>query len=269
LTLIQVEAIMQNTLEKLPVPIQKKENVLAIASGKGGVGKTWFSITLSHVLSQMNRKCLLFDGDLGLANVDIQLGLMPDRDLSSVVAGHITLKQACHYYQDGNFDILAGRSGVGNFASLSPMKITNLRNELYQLSNQYHHVVIDLGAGVERTMRLLSAYAGRYIVVTNAEPTALTDAYAFIKLTLYEDPRADIHILVNIAESYQDGEKTYNTLARACREFLKYNPKLCGIVRRDRRVTECIRNQTPVLNKYPQTYAVADVRNIAKKLLSS
>ena len=87
----------------------------AVASGKGGVGKTWFAITLSHALANLGRKTLLFDGDLGLANVDIQLGLMPKHDLGTVVSGKLPLNQATLSFDDGGFDIIAGRSGFGEF----------------------------------------------------------------------------------------------------------------------------------------------------------
>ena len=90
-------------------------NVVAVASGKGGVGKTWFSITLSHAMARMGRRTLLFDGDLGLANVDIQLGLTPKYDLGSVIEGRIDLQQATLRH-DGGFDILAGRSGSGSLS---------------------------------------------------------------------------------------------------------------------------------------------------------
>src|SRR5580700_4785420 len=93
----------------LPCP-----NMIAIASGKGGVGKTWFAITLCHALAKRGKDVLLFDGDLGLANVDIQLGLTPERDLGAVVEGSSNLSGAVKKYKEGGFDILAGRSGSGS-----------------------------------------------------------------------------------------------------------------------------------------------------------
>ena len=97
------------SLAPRPVPRAKGRNVMAVASGKGGVGKTWFSITLAHALARVGRKVLLFDGDLGLANVDIQLGLMPKTDLGSVVACRLTLYHAMTHLPEGGFDIIAGR----------------------------------------------------------------------------------------------------------------------------------------------------------------
>ena len=126
--------------------------VIAVASGKGGVGKTWFAISLSQALSQAGSRTLLFGGDLGLANVDIQLGLMPERDLSSVIAGKLTLPQAVTKYDKGAFDIVAGRSGAGNLAALPIQRLTGLRDSLMRLADRYDRVVMDLGAGVDRTV---------------------------------------------------------------------------------------------------------------------
>lgn len=246
--------------------VPRTDNIIAIASGKGGVGKTFLSISLSQAFSKLNKKTLLFDGDLGLANVDIQLGLMPERDLGSVLGGGINLKQSIIHFDLANFDIIAGRSGVGNFATLPPLRLAQLRNELFALGNSYDFVLVDLGAGVDRTMRLLSAYAGSYIVVTNAEPTALTDAYAFIKITLYEDPDAKIKIIINMADSHKEGERTFLTLSNACREFLKISPQLAGVVRRDKKVPDSIRYQTPILTRHPSCHAASDIMDIAYRL---
>ena len=122
----------------------------AIASGKGGVGKTWFSITLAHALAKAGAKTLLFDGALGLANLDIQLGLTPKHDLGGVIAGRLTLNQAVTAYDEGDFDIIAGRSGSGGLVNISAGRMKLLSDDLGVLAAEYDKVLIDLGAGVER-----------------------------------------------------------------------------------------------------------------------
>jgi len=113
-----------------PLPRSKGRNVIAVASGKGGVGKTWLAITLAHALARAGARTLLFDGDLGLANVDIQLGLMPKHDLGSVLAGRLTLSQVAMTYEDGGFDIIAGRSGSGRLADIAPSRLQILGDDL-------------------------------------------------------------------------------------------------------------------------------------------
>ncbi len=241
--------------------------MIAVASGKGGVGKTWFAITLSHALAKEGRKTLLFDGDLGLANVDIQLGLMPKHDLGAVIAGKLPLNQAPIPFEDGGFDIIAGRSGSGNLANLTMNRLNTLGEDLLLLSSIYDHVVLDLGAGVERTVRNLTTHVDTVLVVTTDEPTALTDAYAFIKLTHMERPEQDIRVVINMANSTREGERTYNTILKACQGFLKFSPPLAGVIRRDVKVRETIRSQTSILVRFPNTEAAVDVGAIVDGLL--
>ncbi|HYE51360.1 MAG TPA: MinD/ParA family protein [Azospirillaceae bacterium] len=244
----------------------RRQNVLAVASGKGGVGKTFFSITLSHALARSGRRTLLFDGDLGLANVDIQLGLMPKRDLGQVIDGMVSLGGAAQRFPEGGFDIIAGRSGSGSLANLPPARLNQLRNELSDVARTYDWVVIDLGAGVDRNVRTFSGPAGTSLVVTTDEPTSITDAYAFLKLSYQANPSADLRVVINMAQSRNEGEKTYETLRMACRKFLNKEPQLAGIVRRDNKVRESIKTQTPLLVRFPNCEAAQDIEAIAQRL---
>ncbi|MEK9725555.1 MAG: MinD/ParA family protein [Rhodospirillaceae bacterium] len=246
----------------------RKRNMIAIASGKGGVGKTWFSITLAHALAKRGRRVLLFDGDLGLANLDIQLGLMPKQDLSGVIAGRLTLNQAVVDYDEGGFHVIAGRSGSGGLANIASSRLQMLGDDLSLLAASYDFVLLDLGAGVERTVRQLAHNAGTCVVLLTDEPTSLTDAYAFIKVTHAERPEIDFRIVTNGVNSTREGERTYNTLLKACQGFLKISPPFLGTIRRDNRVKQAIRNQTPLLTRYPNTEAAEDVEKIADIMLS-
>lgn len=240
------------------------KNVIAVASGKGGVGKTWFSITLSHALARAGKKVLLFDGDLGLANIDVQLGLMPKRDLNDVIRGRLGLDKVIQPYKDGGFDIIAGRSGQASLSALPSQRLTLLRDQLLEVADDYDIVLLDLGAGVDRTVRMLSACAIRTLLVTTDEPTSLTDAYAFIKLGSAAGMSKNIGVIVNQATSAAEGEKTYKTLLKACENFLRLTPPMIGMVRHDPRVKETIRHQTPILTRSPNAEAAEDVEKIAK-----
>lgn len=259
--------ISEPTPAHIPAARSKGHNLVAIASGKGGVGKTWFAITLAHSLSKKGARVLLFDGDLGLANLDIQLGLMPKHDLGSVIAGRMTLNQVIIAFEEGRFDIIAGRSGSGGLANISASRLQILNDDLILLAAAYDNVILDLGAGVEHTVRRLTHNVGTCVVLATDEPTSLTDAYAFIKITHMERPGIDIRIVVNIANSTREGERTYNTLLKACEGFLKISPPLLGVVRHDSKVSEAIRSQTSILTRFPNSVAVGDVETIAGKLL--
>lgn len=243
---------------------RKGKNVIAVASGKGGVGKTWFSITLSHALARSGKKVLLFDGDLGLANVDVQLGLMAKRDLNDVIRGRLSLDKVIQHYEEGGFDIIAGRSGQASLSALPSQRLAMLRDQLLEVAEKYDVVIIDLGAGVDRTVRMMSASATRTLLVTTDEPTSLTDAYAFIKLGNAAGMSKNVGIVVNQAPSNVEGEKTYKTLLKACENFLRLKPPLVGMVAHDPRVKDSIRHQTPILIRSPNTDAAEDVEDIAR-----
>ena len=239
-------------------------NMIAIASGKGGVGKTWLSVTLAHALANEGKKVLLFDGDLGLANVDVQLGLMPKRDLNDVIRGRLSLDKVTQEYEEGGFDIVAGRSGQASLSALPSQRLAYLRDQLTDICSQYDVVLIDLGAGVDRTVRMLSAAATQTLLITTDEPTSLTDAYAFIKLGNAAGMSKKVSIVVNQATSISEGEKTYKTLLKACENFLRLAPPIAGMIRLDPRVKESIRHQTPLLIRSPNTEAAEDVEKIAR-----
>ncbi len=257
-----------NALKDPPPATAPVRNMIAIASGKGGVGKTWLAITLAHCLARAGRRTLLFDGDLGLANLDIQLGLSPTHDLGGVLAGRYELAAAAQW-ADGGFHVIAGRSGSISLATLPANRLEMLSAELGNLAAAYHDVILDLAAGIERTVRRLALGAGTCLVVTTDEPTALTDAYAFIKLSLRQNPRADLRVVVNMATSTADGQRTHAVLARACRNFLRAAPPLAGVIRRDYRVPDTIRHQAPLLARHPACEAAQDVERLAKCLLET
>lgn len=237
--------------------------IILVASGKGGVGKTWFSIALCQALSERKQHILLFDGDLGLANVDIQLGLMPDYDLTQVVNGQVSLDEAITPFRDGGFDILAGQSGSGNLSHLTSQRMYYLKESLKKASKKYDRVFIDLGAGIGDNVKSLSDIAQRCIVIVTDEPTSLTDAYALIKITHLSIPLMKIEIVINQAESEIAGQRTYNTLLRVCKNFLNISPKLLGIIRRDQHVKHSICHQAATLTQFPGCNAAKDVKKIA------
>jgi flagellar biosynthesis protein FlhG len=262
------ETTTQKPMSPIPA-FRRGTNLVAVASGKGGVGKTWFSITLANALARMGKKVLLFDGDLGLANVDVQLGLMPKRDLNDVIRGRLSLDKVVQPFEDGNFDIVAGRSGQASLSALPSQRLAHLRDQLLEVAENYDIVIADLGAGVDRTVRMLSASATNTILITTDEPTSLTDAYAFIKLGNAAGMSKNVSIVVNMAPSEMEGEKTYKTLLKACQNFLRLAPPLAGMIRVDPKVKESIRHQTPILIRSPNTQAAEDVEKIAKYVWNS
>ncbi|MDX2094701.1 MAG: MinD/ParA family protein [Alphaproteobacteria bacterium] len=255
-----------NTSPTLTPPL-RGQNIIAVASGKGGVGKTWFSITLAGLFARAGRKTLLFDGDIGLANVDVQLGLTPTRDLGAVFAGQCSMRDAITHYEKGKFDILAGRSGSTSMANLGANRMQPAAVQLVALAESYDFVIIDLGAGIEQHVQVMSALASKVIVVLTDDPTSLTDAYAFIKLCITREQPPAVHVVVNQAASQKEGESTYAAINRATTNFLKFSPPLLGVIRKDNKVRDAIRSQSSLLETAPHTTAASDAATISIKLM--
>ncbi len=242
--------------------------LLAIASGKGGVGKTWFAITLAHALAARGRRILLVDADFGLANIDIQLGLMPEHDLATVLAGSIALADAVMRHEVG-FDIIPGRSGAQSLATLPVGVLEAVLASLRTLASGYDLVLLDLGSGLAPALRHLAARVDALLLVITEEPTSLTDGYAVLKLHAQDCSRPiPLHVVVNQATSPASGQRIFATIAQACRRYLATAPDLLGIIRRDDRVRDAIRRQTPLLRRHPATIAAQDIEAIAATILT-
>ncbi|MGF1454600.1 MAG: AAA family ATPase [Alphaproteobacteria bacterium] len=247
--------------------------ILSVASGKGGVGKTWLTVSLANALAQEGRRVLVFDGDLGLANVDVQLGIAPASDLASVITGQMTLAEAVSGFQGGadqagGFDVLAGRSGSGALSLLRRDELLDLAVGLKQIGQTYDHVLVDLSAGIDAAVTTLSGLSDAVLVVATDEPTSLTDAYAFIKVSMMRDRDSDLRIVINQAEGKGAGRRTYEALANACRNFLKVEPPLAGIVPRDSKVRDAIRRQAPILTTFPQAHAAKAIAGLCADLFA-
>lgn len=281
-----LNVISQETISPVQGPQRKydggrKKNLIAVASGKGGVGKTWFSITLSQALAQKGQRVLLVDGDLGLANVDVQLSVTPVHDIAGVVAGKITLKESITPFKGGadsvsdagtngraqsGIDIIAGRSGSGALDRLSRIQIENLCRGFVSLSENYDFLVVDLAAGMNSHMAPLFRTVGKVVIVLTDDPTSITDAYAMIKFLHSQYPGLNIQLVVNMADNRAHAEKTYAAIQRACENFLQFRPQLAGFVPRDKHVTQAIRAQTALLERYPLCDAASQVLSIAERM---
>lgn len=235
-----------------------------IASGKGGVGKTFLAVTLAHALARRGRRVLLVDADLGLANIEVQLGLEPGIALARAIQAGLDLRRLVHRHAACGFALIGGSGSSDASAGLTTARLEHAVESLRDLANDFDDVLVDLPSGLGRIATTFVAAASRLVVVGNNEPTTLTDNYAFIKLT--RGPAPAPWFLANDIADAAEGGQAHATLARACRRFLELDCVALGHVRRDPRVPEAIRRQMPYLDRSPGGLAAADIEKVAKRL---
>ncbi len=247
----------------------KGKNMIAVVSGRRSSGKTWFSITLAQALGIFKQKVLLFDGDCGLNNVKIQLGLDMANDLNAVMSGEKSLNQVVFDYDKGHFAITAGNPGASGLATLSVGRLQILGDDLNILAQNYDKTILDLRSGLSNPSKVLAGMSQYAIIICTDEPQSVTDNYGLIKLLSSRYPKTSLSVVINQVNDINAGLRTYSMLNKACEEFLKISVPLLGVVRQDTRVRDSIRNCSTIINRYPQSEAALDVISIAKRILGN
>ncbi|WP_319584865.1 MinD/ParA family protein [uncultured Pseudodesulfovibrio sp.] len=239
---------------------------LSIMSGKGGVGKTNIVLNLGYALHGMDIKSMLMDCDLGLANLDVLLGISPDRNLHDLLQTGVDAEDVVVPIEDG-FDMLPATSGVPELVEMDEDLQDILFTKLINIAGKYDFLMLDLGAGISHTVLSLAALTQLRIVVVTPEPTSLTDSYAMIKVLATQHDIKDFLVLVNQATSAKEANQTFDRLNAACMNFLNIELRNLGFVHQDRTLVESVRRQTPLLKFAPQATASKDIVGIAKKLI--
>ena len=237
---------------------------LAIVSGKGGVGKTNIALMLSIALSALHKKVLLFDADLGLANVHIMLGIAPKWNLAHVVDGRCSMKDIICEGPAG-IDLAPGASGMEAMANLAPARMAALRRSLCSLEHKYDYLLIDTAAGIGTATTAFALAADMSICVMTPEPASLADAYAMIKV-LTEQPTSRIGVIVNMAADEKDGRNAFDRLDALVVKFLQRHVGLLGILPADPLVGALARRQKILSLEKPGALLAARLTGVARGL---
>ena len=248
---------------------QKKRNkdvrVIAITSGKGGVGKTNIAVNFAYIFSKMGERVLLLDADTGLANIDVILGITPKYSLFHVLHGEKTLSEVT-VQGPGGIMILPAASGIQEMAELSRDQKLTLLKELDGLIESLDFMFIDTAAGIAENVMYFNMVAKEIIVVVSPEPTSLTDAYALIKL-LYQGYAAKrFMLLVNMVTGPNEAKEVYRRLNNATDHFLNLSVKYLGYILCDKTVHEAVKQQTMLVKLSPHSRASKCLFTVAEKL---
>lgn len=240
--------------------------VVAVTSGKGGVGKTNVSVNLSIALAALGKKVVLVDLDLGLANADILLDLNPRYNLSQVLVGRKTIEDVTLPAM-GGIRVVPGASGVERLANLSDVERESLLASFEVLHRDADVIVFDTGAGISLNTTAFLAAADDVVVVTMPEPTSVVDAYAVIKMLSRENDRGDIHLLMNHCSGRDEAEKYANGIVVTANKLLNTYVEKLGYIVTDPRVPQSVRARRPFLLAHPGCPAAACLRSIADRFL--
>jgi len=247
---------------------EKRARVITITSGKGGVGKTSVTVNLAIALSRLGLRVAILDVDFGLANVDLLFGINPRYTLLDLIRDE---KSIFEVMTDGpdNIKFLSGGSGVEELIRLDRKKLRKFIGSIALLDKLYDIILIDTGAGVSRNVMSFIMAADEIILVTTPEPTAITDAYALVKMVSRRDRKKIIRVLVNKAETAREAEDIANKLIVVSEKFLSLKLYKLGYILYDDTIVKSVKLQKPFCLNYPKSQAARSMFALADALVDS
>ena len=247
----------------------RRIRVISVTSGKGGVGKTSIVANLAEAFHKLDKKVLILDADLGLANMDIMLGLNPKYTISHVLSGEKNLEDVIITTQSG-FNLLPAASGIQELTELDETQRLFILSELDELHDQFDVILIDTGAGISSNVMYFNFAAMERVVVVTNEPTSLTDAYALIKVLTSKYNQKKFKVLVNSVQNSDEADRIFRSLSIVADRYLS-SPSLdyLGWIPYDKLIPRSVRKQKVLLRTNPNTPASKSIMALAKKILAN
>ncbi|MFU8789582.1 MAG: MinD/ParA family protein [Methylobacter sp.] len=245
----------------------KPVRVIAISSGKGGVGKTNLSVNIGIALSQLGQRVVLMDADMGLANVDILLGLYPQFNLSHVLSGEKTLNEIMIEGPAG-LRVIPGASGIQKMSELTAIEQASVIHAFSEIDQDIDVLIVDTAAGISASVVNFSRACQEIILVVCDEPTSLTDAYAYIKLLNRDYGLSHFHVITNMVQSVQQGQALFQKLSKVTDRYLDVTLKFAGAVPYDEYLRKSVQKQVPVVMGFPRSKAALALKSVADRINS-
>ena len=262
----QAYSLREMMRNKKAAEAQPSTLMVAVASGKGGVGKSLFTLNLAISLQNRGQRVLVIDADFGLSNLDIMLGITPKFNLAHVLKHECTIEDAVTHCQNGIM-VISGGSGLEELTNLDELAMNTLMRAFLRIQDSADIILFDMGAGVsDRVVQVISA-CQKVIIVTTPEPTAILDAYALLKTLNTEERLPEIRLVVNRADSLQEGRNMLEKFTQVSQKYLGVEVKPLGIIPYDASAREAIKNQSPLVELHPKGPASLAIGKIADDFL--
>jgi len=243
----------------------KAVRVIAVTGGKGGVGKSNVSVNLAIALSKLGQKVMLLDADLGLANVDIMLGLKTEKNLADVLEGRCELKDIVIQGPAG-LQIIPASSGTKNMAELSSVQHAGIIQAFSDIGQDLDFLIVDTAAGITDMVVNFIQASQEVLAVVCDEPTSITDVYALMKVLNRDHQIVRFHVLANMVKNSQEGRALFTTLSGVCNRFLDVTLDYLGSVPFDDNVRKSVKKQKPLIEAFPRSPAALAIKSLAKKV---
>ena len=256
----------ENNIQENAKNIDSKTRVIAVASGKGGVGKTNLSVNLAYALSDMDKKVLVMDADIGMANVDIVMGLTSTYSLKHVMEGKCKIEDAIVKTPSG-INVLTGISGEEDFIDVSSDEVQRLLAASSHLQENYDIIIIDIGAGAHPDVLNFIMAADETLIVLTPEPTAIMDAYSLLKILSNHNYRSDLGLVVNMVENNTEGKEVIERMKGVIKEYLDIKLELTSNIPYDKKVVKSVKKQQSIFELYPSSSVVKSYKNTAARLI--
>lgn len=245
----------------------RQTRVLTVTSGKGGVGKSNFSLNFALTLQKMGQRVLVFDADFGMANIDVLMGTSAPYNLYHLLKREKPIWEIIHEGPLG-LHFIAGGSGFKDLLNLPERELNYFHDQIGMLHGRYDLILFDTGAGLSKETVKFIVAAQETVVITTPEPTSITDAYALIKMVQAMNHRVDFKLVVNRAADRQEGRQTADKISLAAKQFLSLDLPVLGVVLDDASVPKAVKRQVPFTIAYPGGSAAKAVEEIAKAFMS-
>ncbi len=247
---------------------RKEVRVLSFTSGKGGVGKTHIVVNLAYALQQLGARVMILDADLGLANVDVLLGLEPQFNIQHVLEGKKTLSDILLQGPVG-MTILPASTGVCEVAHISEAQRFHLLDALDELHHDFDFLLVDTGAGISNNVIYFNIAAQDIVIVVTPEPTSLTDAYALMKVLAKQYAEKHFKVIMNTVDDDAEAKEAFRRLSMVTERFLNVSLDYLGFIPQDNAFSWAVRQQKPLLELYPSTSSAGCFYQLARLMLDS